>query len=125
MTFGIHNIIGIHRLHNRQKDYSNPLIFKSYKQWSSWQQKLFDYFIWCHLDRAGEFIVTLFCWFCLFPLTFHQANQWHWQWVSKVFLFNIICEFVTYSFWHWMTHARQSPYPHGPLHEKKFNPMNP
>jgi hypothetical protein len=125
MTFGIHNIVGIHRLHTGQKNYSAPLIFKSYKQWSSRQQKMFDYLIWCHLDRAVEFGVSLLCWLWLFPLTFSEANEWHFQWVFRVFLFNIACEFITYSFWHWMTHARRSPYAQGPLHEKKFNPVNP
>jgi len=125
MTFGIHNIIGIHRLHTGQTNYSNPLIFKSYKQWAPWQRKTFDYLIWCHLDRSIEFIVALLCWLWLFPLTFPEAYEWNLRWVSRVFLFNIACEFITYPFWHWMTYARQSPYPHGPLKEKKFNPINP
>jgi hypothetical protein len=125
MTFGIHNIVGIHRLHTGQKNYSTPLIFKTYKQWSYWQRKTFDHLIWCHLDRAVEFSVALLCWFWIFPLTFSEANEWHFQWVFRVFLFNIACEFTTYPFWHWMTHARRSPYAQGPLHEKKFNPVNP
>ncbi|CAF1030163.1 unnamed protein product [Rotaria sordida] len=125
MTFGIHNIVGIHRLHTGQKNYSTPLIFRTYKQWSYWERKAFDYLIWCHLDRAVEFSVALLCWFWIFPLTFSEANEWHFQWVFRVFLFNIACEFTTYPFWHWMTHARRSPYAQGPLHEKKFNPVNP
>lgn len=125
MTFGIHNIIGIHRLQAGQKNYSTPLIFKSYKTWPSWQRKAFDYFIWCHLDRTVEFCTALICWWWLFPLTFPEAQQWAMPWVCRVLLFNIACELMTYTFWHWITHARRSPYAHGPLHEKKFNPVNP
>ena len=33
MTFDFHNIIGIHRLHRGQKNYSAPLLFKTYSQW--------------------------------------------------------------------------------------------
>ncbi|CAF1092974.1 unnamed protein product [Rotaria sordida] len=96
MTFGIRNIIGIHRLHTGQKNYSAPLIFKTYAQWSYWQRKAFDYLIWCHLGHALDFIAAL-----------------------------LSCEFILYSFWHWMTYARMIPYPQGPSHEKKFNPVNP
>ena len=125
MTFGLRNIVSIHRLHTGVKDYSSPLFFKTYSQWSNGQRKVFDLFIWCHLAHALEFGVALLCWLCLFPLTFPQAHQWHFQWVSRVFLFNLACEFIIYSFWHWMTQARMSPYAQGPLHEKKFNPVNP
>ncbi|CAF3804228.1 unnamed protein product [Rotaria sordida] len=96
MTFGIRNIIGIHRLHTGQKNYSAPLIFKTYAQWSYWQRKAFDYLIWCHLGYALDFIAA-----------------------------HLSCKFILYSFWYWMTYARMSPYPQGPLHEKKFNPVNP
>jgi hypothetical protein len=52
MTFGIRNIIGIHRLHTGQKDDSDPLVFKTYGQWSYWQQKLFDNLIGYHLGSC-------------------------------------------------------------------------
>jgi hypothetical protein len=74
MTFGIRNIVGIHRLHTRQKNYSIPLLFKTYEQWSYWQRKAFDYFIWCHLAHALDFSATLLCWLWIFPITFSEAN---------------------------------------------------
>jgi len=125
MTFSIRNIVGIHRLHTGQKNYSTPLIFKTYAQWSYWQRKAFDYLIWCHLAHALDFSAALLCWLWIFPITFPQANEWHFKWVSIVFLYNLAWEFTVYPFWHWMTHARISPYAQGPLHEKKFNPNNP
>jgi hypothetical protein len=125
MTFGIRNIVGIHRLHTGQKNYSTPLLFKTYTQWSYWQRKAFDYLIWCHLAHALDFSAAFLCWFWIFPMTFPEANEWHFKWVSRVFLYNIACEFILYSFWHWITYARMSPYAQGPLHEKKFNPINP
>jgi hypothetical protein len=125
MTFGIRNIVGIHRLHTGHKDYSAPLVFRTYGQWSYWQQKVFDNLIGIHLGHALDFSVALLCWLWLFPITFPEANEWHIKWVSRVFLFNIACEFIVCSFWHWMTYARMSPYPKGPLHEKKYNPVNP
>ena len=125
MTYGIRNIVGIHRLTNGDKNYSTPLIFKAYAQWSYWQRKAFDYLIWCHLAHALDFSAALLCWLWIFPITFPEANEWHFKWVSRVFLYNLACEFTLYPFWHWMTHARRSPYANGPLHEKKFNPVNP
>lgn len=125
MTFTIGNIIGIHRLHTKQKNYSTPLIFKGYSQWSYWQQKLFDYLIWCHVVHILEFTVALLCWLCIFPFTFPYAKQWDWNWVIRVILYNFACEFTIYPFWHWMTQSHRSPYAQGALHEKKFNPINP
>ena len=125
MTFGIQNIVGIHRLHTGQKNYSTPLLFKSYKQWSNWRRTVFDYLIWSQLIHALDFSAALLCWLWIFPITFPEANEWHFKWVSRVFLYNIACEFIIYSFWHWITQARNSPYAQGPLHEKKFNPVNP
>ena len=43
----------------------------------------------------------------------------------ELFFSNLACEFLVYPFWHWMTYAQMSPYPKGPLHEKKYNPVNP
>ncbi|CAF1538815.1 unnamed protein product [Rotaria sordida] len=124
MTFGIRNIVGIHRLHIGQKNYLTPLLFKTYEKWSYWKKEAFDYLIWCHLAHALDFSIALLCWLWIFPITFPEANQWHIKWVSRVFLYNIACEFIFYSFWHWMTYGRTSPYPRGSLHEKKFNPIN-
>jgi hypothetical protein len=125
MTFGVRNIVGIHRLHTGDKNYSTPLIFKTYAKWTYWQRKAFDYLIGCHLAHALDFSAALLCWLWLFPITFPEANEWHFKWVSRVFLYNLAWEFTVYPFWHWMTQARMSPYPRGPLHEKKFNPANP
>ncbi|CAF3771776.1 unnamed protein product [Rotaria sp. Silwood1] len=82
MTFGIGNIIRIHRLHTGHKDYSTPLLFKTYPQWSYWQRKAFDYLIWYHLVHALEFSVALLCWLWVFPMTFFEANECHFKWVS-------------------------------------------
>ncbi len=125
MTFGIRNIVAIHRLHTGQKDYSTPLIFKTYAQWSYWQQKAFDYLVWSHFIHALEFSAALLCWLWIFPITFFEANEWHFKWVSRVFLYNLAWEFTVYPFWHWMTQSHMSSYAQGPLHEKKFNPINP
>ncbi|CAF3934231.1 unnamed protein product [Rotaria sp. Silwood1] len=94
MTVDIHNIVGIHRLHTNHK--ADALVFG----------------------------VALLCWLWIFPITFPEANQWHFKWISIVFLYNIACEFIIYSFWHWITHGRTSPYLQGEFHEKKFNPLN-
>lgn len=124
MTFGLHQIVAIHRLSQGVKDYSSPLFFKTYQQWSQWQRKAFDLLIWCHLAHALEFSVALLCWLFLFPLTFPDAHQWQFQWVFRVFLFNVVCEFVVYSFWHWMTQSASGPYAQGALRERKFNPKS-
>ncbi|CAF3819716.1 unnamed protein product, partial [Rotaria sp. Silwood1] len=102
-----------------KKKFLTPLTFKSYNQWSYWQRKAFDYLIWCHLAHALDFSAALSCWLWIFPITFPEVNEWHFKWVSQVFLYNIACECIVYSFWHWMTYARINPYPKGPLHEKK------
>ena len=125
MTFGVRNIVAIHRLTQGDKNYLTPLLFKTYAQWSYWQRKAFDYLIWCHLAHALEFSAALLCWLLIFPITFPEASEWHFKWVSRVFLYNLACEFTLYPFWHWVTHARRSPYANGPLHKKKFNQENP
>lgn len=125
MTFGIHNIVGIHRLHRGIKDFSSPILFRTYRQWTEWQRKTFDFLIWSHLAHTVDFLAALLCWLFIFPLTFPYADQWSLNWVGKVVLYNLMCEFIVYPFWHWMTYSTRSPYPQGPLHEKKFNPINP
>ena len=125
MTFGIHNIVGIHRLHHGVKDFSMPILFKGYRQWSNWQRKAFDFLIWCHLAHTLDLSVAFICWVLIFPLTFPYAHHWNMDWTIRVILFNLLCEFIVYPFWHWMTYAQSSPYPHGELHKKKFNPINP
>ena len=108
-----------------RKDYTRPIFFTTYLQWSYWKQKLFDYLPCIHLADTLDFGVALLCWFWIFPMTFPEAHEWHFKWVSIVFCYNIACEFIIYSFWHWLGYSRTSPYVQGPLHEKKFNPINP
>ncbi len=71
------------------------------------------------MAHALDFSAALLCWLWIFPITFSEANEWHFKWVSRVFLYNLACEFIVYPFWHWITQARRSPYAQGPLHEKK------
>jgi hypothetical protein len=85
MTFGLHNIIRIHRLHTDQKDYTKPIFFTTYPEWSYWKQKAFDYLVWIHLADALDFGVALLCWLWIFPMTFSEAHEWHFKWVSIVF----------------------------------------
>jgi hypothetical protein len=125
MTFGIHNLVAIHRLHTGDKQFASGIFFRNYQNWSAWQRKAFDTLVWCHLAHALDFAVALICWLCLFPLTFAQAHQWTASWVTRVLLFNLVCELFVYSFWHWLTHSSLSPYARGVLREKKFNPTNP
>ena len=125
MTFDFHNIIRIHRLHTGEKNYSTTLLSKIYAQWPHWFQKVFDYTFLSHITHTLDLGAAVLCWLWIFPITFPQANEWHFKWVSIVFLYNLACEFLIYSFWHFMTYAHVSPYPKGPLYEKKFNPVNP
>jgi len=66
--------------------------------------------------------VAMICWLFIFPLTFSDAGEFHWRWVSIVFAFNLVVEFVLYSFWHWMTYA--GPYARGELQKFKYNETN-
>ena len=125
MTFGITNLIRIHRLHTGQKDYAKPIILKTYPQWSNWKKNILDYLIWIPFGDTLGLGAAIICWLWIFPMTFPEAHEWHIRWVSIVFLYNLACEFILCSFWHWLTYSRTSPYANGPLHEKKFNPINP
>jgi len=121
MTFSIRNVIGIVKVHGG-KEAPKALFFTNYDQWSYWQKKLFDYVIGCHTAHTLEFLVALICYLFLFPVTFPEAKEWHYGWVSKVVAFNLGCEFLIYSFWHYMTYA--SNFSTGKLRDKKFNPNN-
>jgi len=118
MTFGLNQVLAIHRLHSGK----GGIDVLGYKKWPRWLQTLYIYVIGCHLAQLLEIIISLICWFFLFPKTFPEAKEWRFGWVYKVVLFNLACEFILYSFWHYMTYA--SAYAEGKLKEKKFNPVN-
>ena len=120
MTYGIRNVIAIHKEHVGEKAPKAVLVDTS--TWPGLQRKLWDYAVACHLGHALDFSVALLCYFFVWPYTFPHAATWSLTWVLPVVLFNLACEFTLNTFWHIMTYS--SGYAHGPLKDQKYNPTN-
>jgi len=76
----------------------------------------------CHLGHSLDFLCALVCWIYVFPLTYPEAHQFHWNWISKIVAYNLACGYIFYGFWHWMTY--KSIYSQGPFKNLKYNPEN-
>lgn len=119
MTFSVRNVVGILNVH-QGKEPPKGLLF-DYSSWSHWQRKLYDYIIGCHVGHTLDFLVALTFYLLVFPLTFPEAGEWKFSWISKVVSFNLACEFLFYGFWHYMTYA--SDYAES-LKPRKYNSQN-
>jgi len=129
MTYGVKTVVGVITGKTRNGFFGTkqPLFgatWKDTKLAGRWTlEDLWVYLLGAHLGHINEFVVTLVCWFMLF-----SDGQWlidckeiHYTWVSKVILFNLICEIVMVGFWHYLTYI--SSYAKG-LVGVKFNPEN-
>eukprot|EP00294_Goniomonas_avonlea_P016811 CAMPEP_0114558852 /NCGR_PEP_ID=MMETSP0114-20121206/10608_1 /TAXON_ID=31324 /ORGANISM="Goniomonas sp, Strain m" /LENGTH=329 /DNA_ID=CAMNT_0001744281 /DNA_START=84 /DNA_END=1073 /DNA_ORIENTATION=+ len=88
--------------------------------WAHWQNQLWGYAIGCHLGHSTDFLVGLICYLFFFPID--QAKEWKANWVLQVVAFNLACEFIICTFWHWLTYV--GPYSKGNLQKQKYNPDN-
>jgi len=120
MTYGLRNIVGVLKVHSGKEAPSG--VFFTYDHWPRFWQKLYDYTIGCHAGHLVDFGAALVCYLVLYPSLIDEAKDWNVNWVSKVIAFNLICEFLVYGFWHWLTYAGR--YATGKLKNKKYNPEN-
>eukprot|EP01112_Ceratiomyxa_fruticulosa_P024082 TRINITY_DN9561_c0_g1_i2.p1 TRINITY_DN9561_c0_g1~~TRINITY_DN9561_c0_g1_i2.p1 ORF type:complete len:327 (-),score=32.91 TRINITY_DN9561_c0_g1_i2:184-1164(-) len=123
MTFSILNVLGVVQV-SKGSQPSSSLLLHDYENWSVWKKSIYDYLIGCHLSHILDFSTALVCYYLFFVYTntFEEAKQWNASWVSKVVVFNLVCEFVVYGFWHWMLYVGQ--YSKGNMKSRKFNKVN-
>lgn len=82
-------------------------------------------YVWgCHSAHSLEILVAVSCYSLLYwdGQWLVDAQTWQPEWVSKIVLFNLVCEVVIVGFWHYMTYAREGA--SKALHDFKFNPTN-
>jgi len=103
-----------------EKNLGKHFFFTSYENWPTWQKKVYDHILGCHIAHALDFLAALICYLFIFPITFPYAKQWEIGWVSKVIAFNLACEFIVYGFWHFITYG----YSPENLKNRKYNPVN-
>lgn len=126
MTYSIRHVVGISAYSGGDKR-SRPGFFGTLHfflgDWGEWGNHIWKLVIGAHCSHALEMAAAVLCWVVLYAdgSIWEEAKEWRAAWVARIVLFNLACEFVCCSFWHWMTYA--SHYSEA-LQEVKYNPKS-
>lgn len=126
MTYSIRHVIGIVAFSRGDRaprenffGTKNSLL----GNWGEMGDMIWKYIFGCHLGHLLEIGVAVLCYVLLYGDgdIWVEARDWQLGWVSRIFFFNLTCEVILCTFWHWMTYASAFS---APLAEVKYNPTN-
>jgi len=110
MTYSIKNLVGVAAW--RRGDSSERKGFFGTRKplcgdWGKWGNKIYDFVVGCHLAHGLDFSAALLCFFMLYGdgSIMEEAETWQVRWISRIVLYNLCCEVVVYSIWHFLTYS--------------------